>query len=185
MAKNTRYSDIDFSRFEPPAQLFEQNAARQLAPKPAASPQKPPMRLVERKKKTVAEARREMQVGGRQALKILAVSVFLLSLFAVLLYGRLRVDELSREVDAAAVQLQEAQDAYTRLNMKLDADFSLERVEAYARDVLGMTKAEGYQIEHIDLSGEDAVVVSGDKQVSPDGEEPSVVDRVLAYLKSK
>lgn len=184
MARNARYSETDFARFEPPAQAFEQNAARKLAPKPASSPQQPPMRLVERKKKTVVEARREMQAGGRQALKILSIAVFLLSLFAVLLYGRLRADELSREVDAAAVLLQEAQDENTRLNMKLDADFSLERVEAYARDVLGMTKAEGYQIEHIDLSGEDAVVVSGDKSVSPQ-EEPSVVDRVLAYLKSK
>lgn len=183
MARYQKYSDADFARFETSAPAYNQNAARKLAPKPEASP-KPPMRLVERKKKTVAQARREMKIGARQAAKILAVSVFLLSMFAVLLYGRLRVDELTREVDAAAVQLQEAQDEYTRLNMQLDSEFSLERVETYAQDVLGMTKVEGYQIEHIDLSGEDAVVISGDKTLS-ESSEGSFVERVLEYLKSE
>ena len=183
MARYQKYSDADFARFEAPASAYHQNAARKLAPSPEQT-SRPPMRLVERKKKTAAQARREMKIGARQAAQILAVSVFLLSMFAVLLYGRLRVDELSREVDAATVQLQEAQDANTRLNMQLDSEFSLERVEAYARDVLGMTKAEGYQIEHIDLSGEDAVVVSGDKTLSESSED-SFVGRVLEYLKSK
>ena len=38
-----------------------------------------------------------------------------------------------------------------RLNMQLDSTISREKVDDYAQNVLGMVKAENYQIEYIDL----------------------------------
>ena len=139
------------------------------------------MHLVQKKKKTAAEAKREMQLASRKAAKILAISIFLLSMLAALLYSRLRVDELTREVNTVTSRLTEAQGENVRLSMKLDSMISLEHVEEYAENTLGMTKVEGYQMEYIDLSGSDKVVLSGDKTLSADN-ETSLIEKLKAYL---
>ena len=136
---------------------------------------------MQKKKKTAAEAKREMQLASRKAAKILAISIFLLSMLAALLYSRLRVDELTREVNTVTSQLTEAQGENVRLSMKLDSMISLEHVEEYAENTLGMTKVEGYQMEYIDLSGSDKVVLSGDKTLSADN-ETSLIEKLKAYL---
>lgn len=166
MANYQKYSDADFARFEPSASAYNRNAAHKIEPLPPFEEQQTPqMELVRRKKKTVAEARAEMHAGARQTRKILAIALCLLTLFAALLYSRLRVDELTREIDAANAQLKVEQGENVRLNMQLDAMISLERVENYAKNELGMIKVEGYQIEYIDLSGADSVTLSGNKTV--------------------
>ena len=136
---------------------------------------------MQKKKKTAAEAKREMQLASRKAAKILAISIFLLSMLAALLYSRLRVDELTREVNTVTSRLTEAQGENVRLSMKLDSMISLEHVEEYAENTLGMTKVEGYQMEYIDLSGSDKVVLSGDKTLSADN-ETSLIEKLKAYL---
>ncbi len=185
MANYQKYSDADFARFEPRASAYSQNAAKKIVEMPPFEAQnKPQMELVRRKKKTVAEARREMQMGARQTAKILVIALCLLSMFAALLYSRLRVDELTREIDAANAQLSVAQGENVRLNMKLDSMISLERVEEYAKNDLGMTKVEGYQIEYIDLSGADTVTVSGNKSVKSLSAEDSG-KKLSEYLKGE
>ena len=68
-----------------------------------------------------------------------------------------------------------------RLSMKRYSMISLEHVEEYAENTLGMTKVEGYQMEYIDLSGSDKVVLSGDKTLSADN-ETSLIEKLKAYL---
>ncbi len=185
MANYQKYSDADFARFEPRASAYSQNAAKKIVEMPPFEAQnKPQMELVRRKKKTVAEARREMRIGARQTAKILVIAFCLLSMFAALLYSRLRVDELTREIDAANAQLSVAQGENVRLNMRLDSMISLERVEDYAKNDLGMTKVEGYQIEYIDLSGADTVTVSGNKSVKSLSAENSG-EKLSEYLKGE
>lgn len=185
MANYQKYSDADFARFEPRASAYNQNAAQKIEPLlPFEEQTKPQMELVRRKKKTVAEAKREMRVGALQTAKILVIALCLLSMFAALLYSRLRADELQREIDAANAQLKVEQGENVRLNMQLDSMISLEKVENYARDELGMTKVEGYQIEYIDLSGADTVTVSGNKSVkSLSAEGP--LQKLSEYLKGE
>ena len=71
-----------------------------------------------------------------------------------------------------------------RLNMQLDSMISLEKVENYAKDELGMTKVEGYQIEYIDLSGADTVTVSGNKSVKSLSTE-GPLQKLSEYLKGE
>lgn len=186
MANYSKYSDVDFSRFEPRASAYSQNAARKIAEMPPfeQTPQKPKMELVRRKKKSVKQAREEMRANGFRAAAILCISLVFLGMFAALLYSRLRVDELTREVDSAAADLEIAQAETVRLNAALDSMISLEKVENYAKNDLGMTKVEGYQIEYIDLSGADSVSVSGSKNVKPSG-ETTLTEKLLEYLKAE
>ncbi len=185
MANYSKYSDADFALFESPTSAYNQNAARKIVEMPPFEQQnKPQMQLVKKKKKTVAEARREMHAGARQSAKILAIALCLLSMFAMLLYGRLRVDELTRDVNSVSAKLTDAQAENVQLNMQLDSMYSLEKVENYAKNDLGMTKVEGYQIEYIDLSGADTVTVSGSKTLSA-GKETSLTEKLLEYLKAE
>ena len=185
MANYPKYTDADFSRFEPKASAYSQNAARKIVEMPPFEQAKQPqMELVRRKKKTVQQARKEMRAGAWQTAKILVISLCLLSMFAGLLYSRLRVDELTREIDAASANLSYAQAETVRLNMQLDSMISLEKVENYAKNDLGMTKIEGYQFEYIDLSGADSVSVSGKKTVKPTG-ETTLTEKLLEYLKAE
>ncbi len=181
--KYDMYDGIDFSMFEPRQSSYEKNAARKIetAPKHGQSAQpKPQMELIKQPKKTRKELKKEMRATALQSAKIIAISVFLLSMLAGLLYGRLKVDELDREISAAQTNISAAESENVRLNMQLDSMISLEHVEQYAEANLGMVKMESHQIEYIDLSGTDKVTVSGDKTL--DGEKESLKTKVLAYL---
>lgn len=186
MAKYPTYTDADFARFEPRT-AYDRNAAHKIQEMPpfSASPARPQMRVVQRKKKTLAQAKREMRTGALQTAKILCLALCLLALFAGLLYSRLRVDELTREIDKANAQLSVEQGENVRLNMQLDAMISLEKVEDHAKNQLGMTKVEGYQIEYVDLSGADAVTVSEKPKLGRLSALDGISEKLREYLKEE
>lgn len=183
-AKYNKYDDIDFSMFEPRQTSYEKNAARKIETIPPFTEepkQKPRMELVKKPKKTLYQAKKEMQRTALQTAKIIVVSVFLLSMLAALLFSRIKVDELDRQISDAQTKITSAQSENVRLNMKLDSMISLEKVESYAQTNLGMVKMENHQIEYIDLSGSDKVVLSGNKSMDKGNE--SFTSKVLEYIK--
>lgn len=188
MANNyDKYSNYDFSMFEPGLSSYEKNAARKIVELPPLPNNKKQadMKLVKKKKKTVFEAKAEMRAAALRSFKALAVAVFLLSMFAALLFSKLKVDELDRKINRTQTQLTAAQAENVKLNMKLDSMISLEKVEDYAQNTLGMVKVENYQIEYIDLSGEDRVNISGGKQTSKSDSnqsEKTIFTKLLEYI---
>ena len=165
--KYNMYNGIDFSDFEPRPSSYERNAARKIATAPAKrrAPQRPQLEIVRAPKRTSSQARNEMRRTSLQTAKILSVAVLLIAMLATLLYGRLKADELDREISSLNTQLEAAQSENVRLNMEIESVISLKNVEDYAQSQLGMVKMEANQIEYIDLSGDDVVTLSGDKTV--------------------
>lgn len=188
MANNyDKYSNYDFSMFEPKQSSYEKNAARKIVELPPLkeNQKQADMKLVKRKKKTALEAKIEMRATALRSFKVLAVAVFLLSMFAALLFSKLKVDELDRKINSTQTQLTAAQAENVKLNMKLDSMISLQRVEDYAQNTLGMVKVESYQIEYVDLSGTDQVNVSGGKQANKADDssgEKSALKKLLEYI---
>lgn len=174
------YDGIDFTMFEPKASSYERNAARQIKPTKVPSAEKPKMELVSKPKKTGAQLKREMHLGALQSAKIIAISVFLLAMLSGLLYGRMKVDELDRQISSVQTKISTAQSENVRLNMKLDSMISLENVEQYAQENLGMVKMESYQIEYIDLSGNDKITVSGTKTLNVNN--TSALSKIKEYV---
>ena len=121
-----KYGNYDFSMFEPKPVSFDHNAARKIATLPGVGERTADsgMRLV--KKKTTVEAKNEMRATALRAAKVLTVAAVLLSLFAALLYSKLRVDELDRQIAKTESNLTAAQAETVRLNMQLDSTISLE-----------------------------------------------------------
>lgn len=183
MANNryNMYNDIDFSVFEPRQSSYERNAARQLSavPKPKKAPPKPKLEVVRAPRRTASQARNEMHRSALQTAKILSVALLLITMLATLLYGRLKADELEREISNVNTKLEAAQSENVRLNMQIESVISLKNVEDYAQSQLGMVKMESNQIEYIDLSGDDKVTLSGDRTPKKVG---AGSEKVMEYI---
>lgn len=184
--KYKKYDDFDFSAFEPKQTSFERNAARKLdtAPKRNAdNNKKPDMKLIERPRKSLIQAKSEMKHGNVRALAILGVAVLLLAMISTLLYGRIKVDELDRKIQSKKNEIKSAQSENVRLNTTLDSMISLKNVEEYAQNNLGMVKMDNHQIEYIDLSGEDKASVSGEKTVEKESDKKfSLSSKFMEYM---
>lgn len=161
--------------------LFEGGAAPKRAPQPVQRPAPPT--LVRKKRPSQAQIRAQQMRTARQTVKVMLVSALILALFGMKLYGNVKLDELNREYTGLQEQLNLTQSENTRLNMDLKSRVSLDKVENYAANVLGMVKQESYQIEYVDLSKEDGVVVAGGKQAqAKETEKTSWFDKLLSYI---
>ncbi|MCI1966731.1 MAG: hypothetical protein LKJ17_11475 [Oscillospiraceae bacterium] len=75
------------------------------------------------------------------------------------IYGQVQLSELSDSLGIVADELSEDQSVYTQLKMNLEAQTSLEAVENYATNRLGMEKVSQKQIENVALSSGDKTQV--------------------------
>ena len=70
-------------------------------------------------------------------------------------YGQAQLNELTDQINTAQAELSEAQSTYTQLKMKSDSRLSLDTVEEYAKDTLGMRRISQEQVVCISLSSGD------------------------------
>lgn len=162
--------------------LFESGAAPRRAP--ARNPQTPPKpKIVRRPAPSESQLRAQQKAAFRQTLKVLSLSALVMVLFAVRLYGNVRLDEVNHQYAALQEEWGVVSSENTRLQMELQSKVSLERVDEYATNVLGMVKQGSYQIEYVDLSGADGVVVAnGERADSRSDSSPSLIEKIKAYL---
>ena len=147
--------------------LFEPNTAPRRAPRREPE-QRPKPKIVKRPAPTAAQ-----------------LSALVLVLFAARLYGSARLDEVNHQVADLEDQLSIVTSENTRLNMELKSKVSLERVDEYATNVLGMVKQGSYQIEYVDLSAADGVVVANGEQTEDSAQQEdssSFFEKLKAYL---
>lgn len=97
--------------------------------------------------------------------KALAYGFVCFCLLTCLLYMRSLSDKVTSQISTVKSQIDIAEGECVRLNAEMNSRISNEKIEKYAENVLGMVKAESYQITYLDLSEGDKVVLSGDKTV--------------------
>ena len=81
------------------------------------------------------------------------------------IFSRIQLDEIKREISAQQSKINIIESENTKLEMKLNSMVSLDKVDDYAQNTLGMVKQEGYQVDYVNLSGSDEVLVSGGKTI--------------------
>jgi hypothetical protein len=101
---------------------------------------------------------------------------------AVLLVMNTECDELLNEITQVENDIEIAEGENVRLNAEINSKISTDKIDNYAVDVLGMVKAENYQIYYVDLSEEDEIVLSGDKTVEEESETESKIKELFAYI---
>lgn len=77
------------------------------------------------------------------------------------IYGQAQLSQLSESMSAAQKTLDEQENRYTQLKIRSDSVLSMEAVETYASDTLGMKKTTQDQVTSVSLSeGDKTEVVS-------------------------
>ncbi len=155
MGYNSGNNAYDLSLFEPRQSRVRTNAeagsgASRTGSKVAGK--RPPSRskttTPERKSKSRSknDGLRSKLAGG------LAIGMFIIIAFAMLIGGRADYLEVTRQIELAKADLTELEQEYEVLKVKFDTKMSDSAVEEYAVNVLGMQKRENSQTEYISLN---------------------------------
>lgn len=156
MAQYTKYNSYDFDRFEP--RIVTTSSA---APEIRRAPEKrPQLKLVQQTKRTAAQIKQETNEATRKIIKIVAVAISILLFMSMAIYSRVQLDEVNRKISSVENKIELAQSDTIRLNNELNALVSMNNVEDFAANKLGMVKVQEYQVVYVDLSTEDCVVVA-------------------------
>lgn len=114
--------------------------------------------------------------------KIIICVVVGMAMIACIVAMRSKCDTLNSQIEKANKVLDISKSENVRLNAELNSMISVEKIEDYAENVLGMTKIESYQITYIDLSEGDEVVVSGGKSVENPDSVANKLRELFAYF---
>ena len=119
----------------------------------AAPAYQPPRR--QRKRELRVHENTRLKSEGRMAVKqaaILVVSVLVtLGMLGGVLFTFAQKNKLNHEVASINRQISEAQSESTRLNSQLDALVSVEMIDQYAVEKLGMSKMQSGQMRYVDV----------------------------------
>lgn len=103
-------------------------------------------------KKGRSQLAAEQKIGFRKTVSIAIVaSLSMLMLFGIL-YNNAQKNVLIHEISTLETQLSVAESESTRLNSELDSLVSMNMIDQYAVEKLGMTKMKSNQIRYIDVS---------------------------------
>ncbi len=112
--------------------------------------------------------------------KIMCFCALCVSLMVVLLVMQTKNDNLMTEISSVQSEIKIAKGENVRLNAELNSMFASDRIEEYAENELGMVKAESHQINYIDLSEGDEIIVSGEKTLGT--KEENKLKTLFAYI---
>ena len=116
--------------------------------KPAPEPQKEEDQTPHRKRNTL------------KLLKIAAAVAICGILAGALLWSNATLAELNSTAISLQKELDKLKDEETRLNVELDSRVCMKDIDEYITKDLGMVKLEKYQVNYIDLSDGDSMVIN-------------------------
>ena len=127
--------------------------------------------LFEEKKETAAPEKQpekqQEKLRERNSLKLLKIAAaFSVCAFlaGAILYSNATLAELNSRSFALEKQLATLKDEETRMNVELDSRVCMKDIDEYITDDLGMVKLEKYQVNYIDLSEDDSMVVTQEEK---------------------
>lgn len=168
MAQYTNNNSYNFERFEPRI-VTSSSAAPEIRRAPERKPQ---LKLVEKTKRTAAQIQQEKNAVSVKAVKIFAIAVAILLFMSMAIFSRVQLDEVNRDISSVENKMKLAESDTIRLNNELNAMVSMNKVEDFAANKLGMVKVQDYQVVYVDLSSDDCVVVAnGETAVINETEE--------------
>ena len=134
------------------------------APKMKPAPQKRPnLELIQKTRKTAAQVRQQTAADTKRAVKVMLIAIAILTFMAVAIYSRVQLDEINREIKRVEQKIELAESDSIRINNELNSIVSINNVEDYAVNELGMVKVQDYQVVYVDLSAEDYVAKANRK----------------------
>lgn len=115
---------------------------------------------ITREEVAVKEAKAQRKGNTLLALKIVSTVLIIGFTVGLMLYFNAQIYELNDTISGLNATLVAAQAEEVRLNVSLDQKISMENIEEYITEDLGMVKQEKYQMHYVDLSEGDKIVVA-------------------------
>lgn len=98
-----------------------------------------------------------------QILKLFFVTAAIVGVVAVIINLRVRLTELSGEIDNKIAVLSAAEIEQEGILSQLNSADKLSYFESYAKENLGMSKLESYQVKYISADKNDTIKIGNDK----------------------
>ena len=92
--------------------------------------------------------------------RMVCTAMAMVAALAVMLYNNAVLTELTEEYNMQSARYEELKSEGVRLQSELEGKMSLRNVEEYASGEMGLSKTEPYQIEYVQLSKGDRVVLT-------------------------
>lgn len=105
-----------------------------------------------KKRKSKAELVNEQRAAFVKALGIFTSAMLAIAMLFGMLYTNARKNELNHEIANLKTELSVAESEGTRINSELNALVSMNMIDEYAVNNLGMSKMRANQIRYIDVS---------------------------------
>ncbi len=122
--------------------------------------------------------------AGISPFRFILCLILLVALISLAIYNNIVMVELGDQLSDAKAQLEALKSEEVTLRSKLESQSSAQNVESYAATVLGMGKADKYQMTYLNLAGEGAIRRT-DK--APDKSPTQVLlrgfDNLMEYMK--
>ena len=128
---------------------FDYERAQDYEPARASVAQPPELHVVE------GRAARSRAVFHRAAVFF----VFMMAMLAAVLYNRMILTELTTQVESTRSEYDALVSENRRMQVELEGKTSLRAIQQSAEEI-GMAKAESYQIEYVDLGGQEQVLLT-------------------------
>jgi hypothetical protein len=135
------------------------------APKMKPAPQKrPALELVKKTRRTAEQVRQQTAEDTKRIFKAMCIATAIFMFMAIAIFSRVQLDEINREISAVENKMELAKSDSIKINNELNAIVSINNVENYAANNLGMVKVQDYQVVYVDLSAEDYVAKANGRE---------------------
>ncbi len=135
------------------------------APKMKPAPQKrPALELVKKTRRTAEQVRQQTAEDTKRIFKAMCIATAIFMFMAIAIFSRVQLDEINREISAVENKIELAKSDSIKINNELNAIVSINNVENYAANTLGMVKVQDYQVVYVDLSAEDYVAKANGRE---------------------
>lgn len=101
--------------------------------------------------KSAQQLRVEGAATSKKALALLASALLVVAMLSGVLFTFAQKTKLNHQIISINRQINEAQSESTRLNSELDALVSVEMIDQYAVEKLGMSKMQSGQMRYVDV----------------------------------
>lgn len=116
-------------------------------------PKKQPLKVRESGgKKSRMQLLKEQKAAALKAIIIFGVALAVIGMLYGVLHTYAAKNELNHEISSLETELSVAESENTRINSELNALVSMNMIDQYAVEKLGMTKIQSSQIKYIDVS---------------------------------
>ncbi len=113
----------------------------------------------------------ERKVSLKTVAIVFALGVLILGMLSSKIYLDKKIVKNNRTIANLTEEIDQAKAENVRLTAALSCVISSEKVQDYATNVLGMQKAERYQIHYFDDRDGDKVVIAGGKALNADAQK--------------